>query len=189
MTSAPSVADKPPADRAADRRLGVGGTRIATILAPFAIVLCIIDFGISADAFVASLFSVVLVYLAVFDVEHRLIPNRVVLPAAAAVLALQIALHPDHTLEWIGAAVGTAGFFFATAVVYPPGLGMGDVKLALLIGAMLGTQVVGAVLFAAFSAAIFGAALMLRHGVDARKRAMPFGPFLAFGALLALFLS
>ena len=179
----------PAVSRAADVRLGERGTRAVVVLAPVAAALPLARFGLSADGFIGALFAVVLVYIAFFDLEHRLIPNRVVLPATAAVLALQIALHPDRALEHVGAALGAAGFFFAVALVYPPGLGMGDVKLALLLGAMLGTAVVGAILVATIAAGVVGGVLMLRYGAQARKRAIPFGPFLALGGMIALLVS
>jgi leader peptidase (prepilin peptidase)/N-methyltransferase len=135
------------------------------------------------------LFAGVLLYLAAFDLEHRLIPNRVVLPAAAIVLAAQIALAPDRTVELVAAALGASAFFFVTLIAYPPGLGMGDVKLALLLGAALGTHVVGALLVGAITAALCGIVLIVRDSAGGRKRAIAFGPFLAFGGLLALFLS
>jgi len=75
-----------------------------------------------------------------------------------------------------------------TLLIYPPGLGMGDVKLALLLGAALGTDVVGAVLLGTVAAAVFGLVLMVRNGAEARKRAIAFGPFLALGGLIALLL-
>jgi leader peptidase (prepilin peptidase)/N-methyltransferase len=159
------------------------------VIGAVAVLLCFARFGFSGHAFVGAFFAAVLVYLAAFDLEHRLIPNRVVLPAAAIVLALQFGLDPGHSVEWVAAAAGAAGFFLATALVYPPGLGMGDVKLALLLGAALGTNVVGAVLIGTFAAAIFGAALVLRSGAEARKQAIAFGPFLALGGLVALLLS
>jgi len=105
------------------------------------------------------------------------------------VLAAQIVLYPSHTVEWIAAAAGTAGFFFVTLLISPPGLGMGDVKLGLLLGAALGTNVVGAVLIGTVAAAIFGGVLVLRGGAQARKTAIAFGPFLALGGIVALLLS
>jgi leader peptidase (prepilin peptidase)/N-methyltransferase len=173
------------AGRALSRRAGVGAAVIGAVV----VVLCFARFGVSGHAFVGAFFGAVLVYLAAFDLEYRLIPNRVVLPAAAIVLAAQIALYPGHSVEWIAAAVGTAAFFLATLLVYPPGLGMGDVKLALLLGAALGTNVVGAVLVGTLAAAFFGVALVFRQGGAARKQAIAFGPFLAFGGLITLLLS
>jgi leader peptidase (prepilin peptidase)/N-methyltransferase len=153
-----------------------------------AVALCFIRFGFTGHAFVGAVFAMVVVYLAAFDLEHRLIPNRIVVPAAAIVLSAQIAIYPDRSVEWVAAAAGAAAFFLVTLLVYPPGLGMGDVKLAVLLGAALGANVVGAMLVGAFAAAIFGAALVLQNGAEARKRAIAFGPFLAFGGVFALLL-
>jgi leader peptidase (prepilin peptidase)/N-methyltransferase len=178
-----------PAKQAADLRLSQRAKVAVAVVGAILVVLCFLRFGVSGDAFVGAFFAVVLVYLAAFDLEHRLIPNRVVLPATAIVLAAQIALYPSHTVEWIAAAAGTAGFFFVTLLIYPPGLGMGDVKLGLLLGAALGTNVVGAVLIGTLAAAVFGGVLVLRGGTKARKMAIAFGPFLALGGIVALLLS
>jgi len=175
--------------RAADLQLSQRGKVAVLVFGAIVVALCFLRFGFSGHAVVGSFFAAVLVYLGVFDLEHRLIPNRVVLPAAAIVLAAQIALYPNHAVEWLAAAVCTAGFFFVTLLLYPPGLGMGDVKLALLLGAALGTNVVGAVLVAAVAAAVFGGVLVLRGGAQARKMAIAFGPFLALGGIVALLLS
>ena len=188
--STPTVAGAlAPAKRAADYQLSQRAKVAVFVVGAIVVALCFLHFGLTGHALVGAGFAVVLVYLAAFDLEHRLIPNRVVLPAAAIVLAAQIALYPNHSVEWLAAAVCTAGFFFVTLLLYPPGLGMGDVKLALLLGAALGTQVVGAVLIATLAAAIFGGVLILRGGAQARKTAIAFGPFLALGGIVALLLS
>jgi len=170
-------------------RLSLSARNGAFALGTIAVALVFVRLGVSGHAIIGALFTAVLVYLAVFDLEHRLIPNRIVLPATAVVLAAQIAVYPGRSVEWIAASVGAAGFFLATLLVYPPGLGMGDVKLALLLGAGLGTNVVGAVLLGTFAAALFGASLIFRNGAEARKRAIAFGPFLALGGIIALLLS
>jgi leader peptidase (prepilin peptidase) / N-methyltransferase len=187
--STPTIAAALPAKRAADLQLSRRAKVAVWVVGAIVVALCFLHFGLSRHAVVGSFFAVVLIYLAAFDLEHRLIPNRVVLPAAAIVLAAQIALYPSHAVEWIAAAVGTAGFFFVTLLIYPPGLGMGDVKLALLLGAALGTAVVGAILVGTVAAAIFGGVLVLRGGPQARKMAIAFGPFLALGGIVALLLS
>jgi leader peptidase (prepilin peptidase) / N-methyltransferase len=187
-TVSPTTALEIPAESAGKVLSPIGKAGVA-VLGAAAALLCFARFGFSGHAFVGAFFAVVLVYLAAFDLEHRLIPNRVVLPATAVVLAAQIALYPSHSVEWIAAAAGAGGFFLATLLVYPPGLGMGDVKLALLLGAALGTNVVGAVLVGTVAAALFGVALVFRGGAGARKQALAFGPFLAFGGLIALLLS
>jgi leader peptidase (prepilin peptidase)/N-methyltransferase len=146
---------------------------------------CVLAFGPTLDAAVAALFCAALVAVSVTDLEHRVIPNRIVLPAAAIVLAAQTALHPSP--EWALGAFLAALFLFVAAFAYPAGMGMGDVKLALLLGAMLGRTVPVAMMFAMLSALVPSIALLVRHGAAARKMAIPFGPFLAVGGIVALF--
>ena len=188
--STPTIAGElAPAKRAADLQLSRRATVAVWVIGAIVVVLCFLHFGLSGHAFVGAFFAFVLVYLAAFDFEHRLIPNRVVLPASAIVLAAQIALYPSHAVEWLASAVCTAGFFFVTLLISPTGLGMGDVKLAFLLGAALGTAVVGAILVGTLAAAVFGGVLILRGGAQARKTAFAFGPFLALGGIVALLLS
>lgn len=144
-------------------------------------------FGLSGDAFVAAYFCAALVALSAIDFERRILPDRIVLPSTALVLAAQVALHPDRTLEWVAAALGGSLFLFAALVAYPKGMGMGDVKLALLLGVMLGWEVSVGLMTGMLAAMAVGIVLLVRHGARARKMAIPFGPFLAFGALVALF--
>ena len=146
---------------------------------------CFVAFGLSAEAFVASFFCVVLVVLSAIDLTHRIVPNRIVLPAALVVLVAQTALEPSP--EWALGALGAAGFLFAAALVYPAGMGMGDVKLALLLGAMLGRTVGVGLMIGMVAALLPSVVLLARHGSAARKMGIPFAPFLAFGALVALF--
>ena len=146
---------------------------------------CFWKFGLSGSAFVAAFFCLALVTVSVTDLEHRIIPNRIVLPAAAIVLAANTALHPSP--RWALAALGASGFLFAAALAYPRGMGMGDVKLALLMGAALGTTVSVAMMIAMVSALVPGIYLLARHGSAARKMGIPFGPFLALGSVIALF--
>jgi leader peptidase (prepilin peptidase)/N-methyltransferase len=113
------------------------------------------------------------------------VPNRIVVPAAAIVLAAQTLLHPS--VEWVVAAFAAALFLFVPAMVYPAGLGMGDVKLALLLGAMLGAEVGVALMVGLLAAFLPSLALLALRGRAARKIAIPFAPFLAFGGLVGLF--
>jgi leader peptidase (prepilin peptidase)/N-methyltransferase len=146
---------------------------------------CVLAFGVTWDALVASFFCAVLVVISATDLEHRIIPNRVVLPAAGIVLVAHTLLHPSP--EWALAALGASGFLFAAAVVYPAGMGMGDVKLALLMGAMLGRSVAVALMLGMILALVPSVVLLARHGAAARKMGIPFGPFLAMGSVIALF--
>jgi leader peptidase (prepilin peptidase)/N-methyltransferase len=146
---------------------------------------CVLAFGPSAEAAIAAFFCAVLVAVSVTDLEHKVIPNRIVLPAAAIVLAAQTALHPSP--QWALGAFLAALFLFIAAFAYPAGMGMGDVKLALLLGAMLGRTVPVAMMFGMISALVPSIVLLVRHGAAARKMAIPFGPFLALGGIVALF--
>ena len=145
---------------------------------------CVLRFGPTAEAAVAAFFCLVLVAVSAIDVEHRIVPNRIVVPAAAIVLVAQTVLQPSP--EWLLGALGAAGVLFLAALAYPRGMGMGDVKLALLLGAMLG-RTVGVALGVGLVAALVPAAILTaRHGRDARRMAIPFAPFLALGGVVAL---
>jgi leader peptidase (prepilin peptidase)/N-methyltransferase len=146
---------------------------------------CFLKLGFTGSAFVAAFFCITLVIVSGTDVEHHIIPNRIVLPAAALVLVANTALHLSP--EWTLGALGASGFLFAAALAYPKGMGMGDVKLALLMGAALGRTVPVALMIGMLAALIPGIYLLARHGSAARKMRIPFGPFLAIGSVVALF--
>jgi leader peptidase (prepilin peptidase) / N-methyltransferase len=146
---------------------------------------CVWRFGLHAEALVAALFCLALVAVSATDVEHGIIPNRIVVPAAAVVLGAQTALHPSP--QWVLGALAVSGILFAVALAAPRGMGMGDVKLALLLGAMLG-KIVSVAMFVGLATSMVPAlVLVVRYGVGARKVKMPFGPFLALGGVVALF--
>jgi leader peptidase (prepilin peptidase)/N-methyltransferase len=141
--------------------------------------------GAGWEACVDTAAFLVLAAITVTDLEQRIIPNRIVLPAAAAALAVQTIRDPSP--EWALAAAGAGGFYFLMALVYPAGLGLGDVKLALFLGAWLGRDV-GIGLFIGSLVALLPAIVILaRHGTAGRKMGIPFGPFLAVGAVCANF--
>jgi leader peptidase (prepilin peptidase)/N-methyltransferase len=142
-------------------------------------------FGLSLRAAAAAVLCAALVVVTATDLTHRIVPNRVVLPAAAVVLALMTAADPSP--EWAIAAVGASGFLLVAALAYPGGMGMGDVKLALLMGAALGRTVPVALMLGMIAALVPSAVLFARHGSKARKMAIPFAPFLALGSVVVLF--
>jgi leader peptidase (prepilin peptidase)/N-methyltransferase len=142
-------------------------------------------FGLTAYAALAAAFCAVLVALSAIDFRHRIVPNRIVLPAAAVTLVASTLIEPSP--EWLIAALGASAFFLVAALAYPAGLGMGDVKLALLLGAMLGRSVMLAIMVGLLAALVPSAVLLARHGSSARKMAIPLVPFLALGAVVALF--
>jgi leader peptidase (prepilin peptidase) / N-methyltransferase len=146
---------------------------------------CAWRFGLHPEALVAAFFCLALVTVAATDLEHRIIPNRIVLPAAALVLVAQTAVHASP--EWAIAAFGASAFLLAAALAYPAGMGMGDVKLALLLGAMLGRTVPAALFLGMVAAMLPGIVLLARHGSAGRKMGVPLAPFLGLGALVALF--
>jgi leader peptidase (prepilin peptidase)/N-methyltransferase len=144
-----------------------------------------LEFGWSAKAFAAAFFCAVLVTISATDLSHRVVPNVIVLPAAAIVLVAMTVLEPSA--EWALGAFGASFFLFLAALAYPKGMGMGDVKLALLLGAMLGRTVPVALMIGMFAALVPSLVLFARHGLAARKMAIPFAPFLSFGGIVALF--
>lgn len=146
---------------------------------------CAVDFGLSLHALAGAIFCGALVAISATDIERRIVPNRVVLPAAAVVLALMLAWRPS--IEWPIAGFGAALFLFIAALAYPRGMGMGDVKLALLLGVAVGRAVPVALMVGMVSALVPSIVLFARHGAAARKMGIPFAPFLALGGVVALF--
>jgi leader peptidase (prepilin peptidase)/N-methyltransferase len=129
----------------------------------------------------------VLVPVALIDYDHRIIPNKLTLPAAIVAIAIGLATHPAGVPEQLIAGAAAGGFLLFFALAYPRGMGMGDVKLAAVLGLFLGRSVAVAVLSGVLAAAIVGGIVMARVGVSAgRKTAVPFGPFLALGGVLGL---
>jgi leader peptidase (prepilin peptidase)/N-methyltransferase len=146
---------------------------------------CVLKLGVTWNAAIAAFFCAALVAVSATDLERRIIPNRIVLPATVVVLAANTALHPS--VKWLAAGLGASLFLLVAALAYPAGMGMGDVKLALLLGVALGRTVPVAMLAGMFAALVPSAVLFARHGSAARKMAIPFGPFLALGGVVALF--
>jgi leader peptidase (prepilin peptidase)/N-methyltransferase len=146
---------------------------------------CGLVYGFTREALIAGLFCWVLVIVTRTDLEHRLIPDTIVLPGAVALLALRTL--DDPSVEWILCALGAGLVLFLIVLVYPRGLGMGDVKLSAFLGAGLGISVIVAMFLGFFIAFLPAALLFVRHGKDARKHAIPLGPFLALGGIIALF--
>ncbi len=136
--------------------------------------------------------SVTLVLLvvpaALIDLEHRIIPNRLTAAGAILALALGTALDPAGEPERLLAAAAAGGFLLLAAIAYPGGMGIGDVKLAGVMGLFLGRSVAAAIVVALLSGVLVGMVIIARKGARAgRKTAVPFGPFLALGALVAVF--
>jgi leader peptidase (prepilin peptidase)/N-methyltransferase len=140
------------------------------------------------DIALGLLLVTALVPITLIDLELRLIPNAITLPAAIAALVAGVVLDVGHVPEQLIAGAAAGGFFLIAALAYPRGMGMGDVKLAGMLGLYLGRAVAPAIFAALILGVVVGAAIIARKGAEeGRKTAVPFGPFLAAGALIALF--
>jgi leader peptidase (prepilin peptidase)/N-methyltransferase len=170
-------------DTAQRRTIGRGATYG---LAAFLSLLGAIRYGVHAETVVVVFVIAVLVVISRHDLERHIIPNRIVVPAWIGVLLAHVVIHPHHWLEWILASLGAGLFFLVVLLAYPAGLGMGDVKLALLIGAALGWSVTAALLLGTLAAGVVSIALLIMHGAAARKLAIALGPFLAAVAIVVL---
>ncbi|CAN5548620.1 A24 family peptidase [soil metagenome] len=143
-------------------------------------------FGISLRFAIALVFIVVLVALAGTDYEHRLLPNVIVGPATVLGLLLSAFLRPDWWWVYPVAALIVAGLLFLLAIIYPGGMGMGDVKMGGMLGAFLGPYAALAVFLGALAGSIAGGVL-IAAGRMPRRTALPFGVFMSFGGLVTLF--
>jgi leader peptidase (prepilin peptidase) / N-methyltransferase len=132
-------------------------------------------------AFVSALVAVALT-----DLELKLIPNRILLVATVIGLAIAAIGDPGSFPERLAAAAAAGGLLFVAALAYPQGMGLGDVKLAAVMGLYLGRSVAPALLVALLAGSIVGLAIIVRDGTAARKRGIPFGPFLALGGVVGL---
>jgi leader peptidase (prepilin peptidase)/N-methyltransferase len=158
---------------------------VSLIALPFA-ALALITAPSAGKAILGAFLAVVLVVLAATDLERRIIPNRIVLPAAGIALVANIAMSPGRSPAFILATLGLGVAFLIPNLINASLMGMGDVKLIMLLGAALGWLAVDAVAVAFISMFPVAVATLIRGGVAARKAALPFGPFLAFGGLVVL---
>jgi leader peptidase (prepilin peptidase)/N-methyltransferase len=157
-------------------------------LAALLVVLAFANFGFGRQGLVAAFAAATLVVLAAIDIEHRLLPNRIVLPATVVLLLAQIAFFPDRAVEWLLAGVAAAAFLGLPLLVRRDAMGLGDVKLALLLGTIVGWKVFLAIVFGCVAMLPFAVLLLAREG-SIKGATLPFGPFLAFGTILILFSS
>jgi leader peptidase (prepilin peptidase)/N-methyltransferase len=150
--------------------------------------LCVLVYGADSDVWAPLLFVLLLVPITLIDLEHHIIPNVLTLIGAVGAVALLIAFDSDSLVEHLIAAAAAGGFFLLAAIVYPAGMGMGDVKLAAVMGLFLGRAVAPAIFAALIAGTLIGGLIIARHGMaEGRKKGIPFGPWLAFGSLVGLF--
>lgn len=139
-----------------------------------------------AEAAIGLVFVTMLAIVTLTDLERRIIPNKVLIVGAALCLVIAVPTDLGGVPERLIAAAGAGGLFFLVALAYPAGMGLGDVKLAATMGLFLGRAVAPAILGALLIGSFVGLVLIARHGSEARKMAIPFGPFLALGGVVGL---
>lgn len=142
--------------------------------------------GVDADLWLELPFAALMIAVAAIDLEHRIVPNRLLAPAAVWAIAGWAAVDAGFLPEALAAGAGAFAFLLAAALAYPAGMGMGDVKLAGAMGLFLGLSVIPALAVAFLAGSIVGIGIVVRDGRDARKTGVPFAPFLAFGGLVGL---
>jgi len=164
------------------RALVVAGS-VGLIIGAFA------KFGFSGEALLGVVLCPTLVLLAAIDIKHKLLPNMIILPASLAIGLIIAASAPGAFLTHLAAGAALGGFFFLFGTIFAGSFGMGDAKLGFMVGLALGAKTLGASLIAFAGLLIAALYVLASRGMSARKDALPFGPFLALGGILAYFLS
>jgi leader peptidase (prepilin peptidase)/N-methyltransferase len=157
--------------------LAVGVLYAATVL---------VLWGDRAAIALGIVFVTMLAAITLTDLEQRIIPNKILIVASVLGVAIAAIGDPSSLPERAISAAAAGGLLFLAALAYPRGMGMGDVKLAAVMGLFLGRNVAPALLVALLAGSLVGLAMIVRHGAAARKRAIPFGPFLALGGVVGL---
>jgi leader peptidase (prepilin peptidase) / N-methyltransferase len=142
--------------------------------------------GFDDDLVLELPFVAALIALAAIDLEHRLLPNKIVYPLAAYGVIATLLVDRGDLVENLIAGAGAFAFLLAAVIAYPRGMGMGDVKLAGAMGLYLGLSVIPALLAAFLSGSVVGVVILAREGAAARKKAVPFGVFLALGGIVGV---
>jgi leader peptidase (prepilin peptidase)/N-methyltransferase len=150
--------------------------------------LTVVIVGTNDAVWLGLAFVLLLVPVTVIDLDFRIIPNKLMIIGTVVALAILALTEPDAIPEHLIAAAAAGGFLLVAAIAYPGGMGMGDVKLAFVMGLFLGRDVGVAMLVALLAGSLVGVAIMARKGqAEGRKTAVPFGPFLALGGLVGLY--
>jgi leader peptidase (prepilin peptidase) / N-methyltransferase len=142
--------------------------------------------GFDDDLWLELPFVACLIALAGIDLDHKLLPNKIVYPMAAYGVVATAVVETGDLVEHLAAGAGAFAFLLAAVLAYPAGMGMGDVKLGGALGVYLGLSVIPALLAAFLTGTVFGLAVIAREGAQARKKAVPFGIFLAIGGLVGV---
>jgi leader peptidase (prepilin peptidase)/N-methyltransferase len=148
----------------------------------------VVRFGADRDAWLGLALVLLLVPITLIDLDHRIIPNRLTLIGAIAAVVLVLVTRSDELAAHLIAGAAAGGFFLLAALLYPAGMGMGDVKLAGVLGLFLGRAIAPAIMAALLAGSIVGAAIIAAKGAkEGRKTGIPFGPWLSLGGLVGLF--
>ena len=159
---------------------------VEALTAALAVAVIVVEHS-TVDKVLGLVLVGILVPIALIDLDHQIIPNKITAPAAVLAVAIGLALKPSGVPEQLIAGAGAAAFLLVFVLAYPRGMGMGDVKLAGVLGLFLGRDVGVAILVAVVAGTVVGAAVMARLGVQrGRKTKVPFGPFLALGGVVGL---
>jgi leader peptidase (prepilin peptidase) / N-methyltransferase len=142
--------------------------------------------GFDDDLILELPFVAALIALAGIDLDHKLLPNKIVYPLAAYGVIATLLVDRDDLVENLVSGAGAFAFLLAAVIAYPRGMGMGDVKLAGAMGLYLGAAVIPALLVAFLSGSVAGIVILAREGAAARKKAIPFGVFLALGGIVGV---
>jgi leader peptidase (prepilin peptidase)/N-methyltransferase len=150
--------------------------------------LVVLDKGVSEAALPGLVLVLLMVPVTLIDLDHQIIPNKLMALGAVLAPVLVLVTAPDDMVEHLIAGAAAGGFFLLAVLAYPRGMGVGDIKLAGVLGLFLGRAVGPAVFIALITGTLVGGLIMARKGVqEGRKTKVPFGPFLALGGVVALF--
>jgi leader peptidase (prepilin peptidase)/N-methyltransferase len=156
------------------------------LLTAICFVAVVLAQGISADLIALIPFTAVLIAVTFIDLEHKIVPNKIMGPAAIYGVVTAVAFRTDMLPELLIAGAGAFIFFLVAALIHPKGMGMGDVKLAGVMGLYLGKLVIPALFIAFLVGSVVGIALVVRYGMRSRKVGVPFAPFMALGAFVSM---
>jgi leader peptidase (prepilin peptidase) / N-methyltransferase len=191
---APEMAAESPTESDAEARLPLrellpqGRAAVAVAVVGVALaVTSVVDFGLSGRALVGAVLCPVLILLAAIDIRHHLLPNEIVLSSALLMALIVAATNSAGFFEHLEAGLALFGFLFVFAAIFKGGLGMGDAKLGLLLGLALGSRTFSAMMVAFVGLFLAALWIIATQGMAARKKAIPFGPFIALGGILAFF--
>jgi len=159
---------------------------VVELLTALAFAAVVLVRGFDDDLILELPFVAALIALAGVDLDHKLLPNKIVYPLAAYGLIATLLVERDDLVEHLIAGAGAFAFLLAAVIAYPRGMGMGDVKLAGAMGLYLGAAVIPALLAAFLCGSLAGMVILAREGVAARKKAIPFGVFLALGGIVGV---